>query len=149
VRELLMHFRTRTNTEQIENALQETLQKFKHQTGLPAQLHASGEGLPLPADVQVQVLHVVQEALSNVRKHAHATQVFLDVLKGECWRFIVRDDGVGFDTTQTPEETHVGMRIMRERAARIGAQVSVVSKANEGSVLTLTLPSHPVMAGRD
>jgi two-component system nitrate/nitrite sensor histidine kinase NarX len=61
VRELLVHFRTRTNTENIEQALQETLQKFEHQTGLPARLEVHGDGLPLPADVQVQVLHVVQE----------------------------------------------------------------------------------------
>ena len=149
VRELLVHFRTRTNTQDIETALQETLQKFKHQTGLTAQLHTQGDGLPLPADVQVQVLHVVQEALSNVRKHAGATQVGLDVFKGERWRFVVRDDGVGFDAAQTHRETHVGMKIMRERAARIGAQVNVVSQSGAGSVVTLTLPLHPVMTGRE
>lgn len=149
VRELLVHFRTRTNTEEIETALQETLQKFKHQTGLPAQMNTQGDGLPLPTDVQVQVLHVVQEALSNVRKHAQATQVTLDVLKGESWRFMVRDNGVGFDTAKTHHETHVGMKIMKERAARIGAKVSIASKVSEGSVLTLTLPTHPVIAARE
>ena len=83
VRELLVHFRTRTNTENIEQALQETLQKFEHQTGLPARLEVHGDGLPLPADVQVQVLHVVQEALSNARKHAGASHVALEVRKGQ------------------------------------------------------------------
>ncbi|MEO7108728.1 MAG: histidine kinase, partial [Rhodoferax sp.] len=148
VRELLLHFRTRTNTLDIETALQETLQKFKHQTGLPAQLHIKGDGLPLPADVQVQVLHVVQEALSNVRKHADAKQVDLEVLKGQGWRIVVRDDGVGFDALQASRETQVGMKIMRERASRIGAQVEVVSASGKGCVVTLTLPSHPVMGGR-
>jgi two-component system, NarL family, nitrate/nitrite sensor histidine kinase NarX len=46
-----------------------------------------GQGLPLPPDVQVQVLHVLQEALSNVRKHAGATHVSLEVVKGARWRF--------------------------------------------------------------
>ena len=55
-----MHFRTRTNTDDVEAALQETLQKFKHQTGLSTHFQVTGAGLPLPADVQVQVLHVVQ-----------------------------------------------------------------------------------------
>ena len=82
VRELLVHFRTRTNTDDIEQALQETLQKFQHQTGLPTHLTVQGDGLPLPPDVQVQVLHVLQEALSNVRKHAGATQVDLEVRQG-------------------------------------------------------------------
>jgi two-component system nitrate/nitrite sensor histidine kinase NarX len=145
VRELLVHFRTRTNTDDIEAALQETLQKFKHKTGLPAVLEVSGHGLPLPADVQVQVLHVVQEALSNVRKHAQASQVSLDVVKGAQWRFMVRDNGQGFDTQRLHGDLHVGMKIMQERAGRIGATVLAVSQPGQGTTLTLTLPAHPVI----
>ncbi len=148
VRELLVHFRTRTNTDDIERALQETLQKFRHQTGLQAHMQLHGDGLPLPSDVQVQVLHVVQEALSNVRKHAGATQVNLDIYKGEGWRFVVRDNGVGFDTALAQDETHVGLKIMRERAERIGAGIKLTSQTGQGSAVTLTLPPHPVMAAR-
>jgi two-component system nitrate/nitrite sensor histidine kinase NarX len=144
VRELLVHFRTRTNTEHIEGALQETLLKFQHQTGLPSHLVIRGTGLPLPADVQVQVLHVLQEALSNVRKHAHATQVNLEVDKGEHWRFTVRDNGRGFDTNLEPGETHVGLKIMRERAQRIGARIALTSSSAQGTAVVLILPPHPV-----
>ena len=144
VRELLVHFRTRTNADNIEVALQETLQKFQHQTGLPSRMQISGEGLPLPADVQVQVLHVVQEALSNVRKHAQASHVSLEVSKGDHWRFTVRDNGGGFDTRLDRGETHVGMKIMRERAERIGARIAVASGATQGTAVTLILPPHPV-----
>ena len=145
VRELLMHFRTRTNTDDIEQALEETLTKFKHQTGLAAQLRVHGHGLPLAPDVQVQVLHVVQEALSNVRKHAQAGKVELEVAKGAQWRFTVRDDGIGFAVDQCPGESHVGLNIMRERAAAIGAQVELVSQPGRGTSATLTLPPHPVL----
>lgn len=147
VRELLVHFRTRTNTDDIEQALQETLQKFQSQTGLSGQLQVHGQGLPLPSDVQVQVLHVVQEALSNVRKHAGAAQVELEVVKGARWRFVVRDNGAGFDTQKHPGESHVGLNIMRERAGRIGAEVNVVSAAGQGTTVTLTLPPHPEVGG--
>ncbi|WP_310567816.1 type IV pili methyl-accepting chemotaxis transducer N-terminal domain-containing protein [Hydrogenophaga sp.] len=146
VRELLVHFRTRTNTGDIQAALQETLQKFQHQTGLPTRLQLDGDGLPLPADVQVQVLHVVQEALSNVRKHAGASHVSLDVHKGAQWRFVVRDNGSGFDTAQRHGETHVGTKIMRERAERIGATVQIQSQPGQGTSVTLTLPTDPVTA---
>ncbi|MFP8836194.1 type IV pili methyl-accepting chemotaxis transducer N-terminal domain-containing protein [Hydrogenophaga sp. XSHU_21] len=146
VRELLVHFRTRTNTDDIERALQETLQKFQNQTGLPARLHVEGHGLPLPADVQVQVLHVLQESLSNVRKHAGARHIQLDVIKGPGWRFRVRDDGTGFDVHDTPDDSHVGLRIMRERAALIGARVDLSSEPGAGTTVTLTLPSHPAAA---
>jgi two-component system, NarL family, nitrate/nitrite sensor histidine kinase NarX len=144
VRELLVHFRTRTSAEHIEAALNETLQKFQHQTGLPTRLEVRGEGLPLPADVQVQVLHVLQEALSNVRKHAQASHVSLEVDKGAAWRFTVRDNGRGFDVLAAHDETHVGMKIMRERAERIGATVALQATADLGTTLTLTLPPHPV-----
>jgi len=147
VRELLVHFRTRTNTDDIEQALQETLQKFKSQTGLPVRLQVYGQGLPLPPDVQVQVLHVLQEALSNVRKHAGATQVDLEVAKGAHWRFVVRDNGAGFDTRKYPGESHVGLNIMRERAGRIGAAINIVSAAGQGTAVTLTLPLHPEVGG--
>ncbi len=146
VRELLVHFRTRTNTDDIERALQETLQKFQHQTGLPARLHVEGHGLPLPADVQVQVLHVLQEALSNVRKHAGPCHVQLDVVKGSHWLFRVRDDGAGFDALDAPDTTHVGLKIMCERAALIGARADVRSHPSQGTTVTLTLPPHPVAA---
>ena len=72
VRELLVHFRTRTNEEDIEPALRTTLSKFEHQTGIVVRLEMEGHGVPLAPDVQVQVLHIVQEALSNVRKHSAA-----------------------------------------------------------------------------
>ena len=88
---------------------------------------------------------MVQEALSNVRKHAHAKVVTLRVLKGARWRFSVHDDGIGFDAEAPKGESHVGMKIMSERAARIGALVEVESEAGAGSIVTLILPQHPVV----
>ncbi len=146
VRELLMHFRTRTNGEDIVPALKTTLQKFEHQTGLSTHLAVTGHGMPLPADVQVQVLHVVQEALSNVRKHALARQVWVDVQQAPHWHVSVRDDGCGFDTSSLgPDETHVGLRIMRERAQRIGAAVEVTSTPGGGTRVALRLPEQLAM----
>jgi two-component system nitrate/nitrite sensor histidine kinase NarX len=142
VRELLVHFRTRTSAEDIVPALRGTLQKFEHQTGLPTHLDVRGEALPLPPDVQVQVLHVLQEALSNVRKHAGARAVWMEVRRGRDWRFEVRDDGRGFDAAgPPPDETHVGLRIMRERAERIGARVAVAAAPGGGTRVTLVLPA--------
>ena len=141
VRELLVHFRTRTNTEDIAPALRTTLQKFEHQTGLATHLDIEGDGMPLPAYVQVQVLHVVQEALSNVRKHAQAREVWVEVQQAPQWRVEVRDDGCGFDPHGAgPDETHVGLRIMRERAQNIGATVEVASVPGSGTCVVLRLP---------
>jgi two-component system nitrate/nitrite sensor histidine kinase NarX len=144
VRELLVHFRTRANAEDIEPALLTTLRKFEHQSGLKAVLRMEGQGMPLAPVLQLQVLHIVQEALSNVRKHAHATQVWLDVQQQPVWRFEVKDDGEGFaGTADPPDETHVGLRIMAERAERIGATLDVVSTPGRGTSIVLTLSPAP------
>lgn len=149
VRELLMHFRTRTNAEDIEPALATTLRKFEQQSGIRAALSMQGQGMPLAPDMQIQVLHIVQEALSNVRKHAAASHVDLLVQQQPAWRFEVRDDGIGFDfDNERIDETHVGLRIMKERAQRLGARLDVVSTPGQGSsvVLTLPLPAQPMAA---
>ncbi|MEO6972302.1 MAG: ATP-binding protein, partial [Rhodoferax sp.] len=139
--------RTRTNTEDIEPALAATLQKFEHQSGLKTKLQTTGYGVPLPPDLQIQVLHIVQEALSNVRKHARASQVWLDVHQQPEWRFEVRDDGIGFEVDPSAvENNHVGLRIMAERAERIGAQLDVVSTRGRGTSVVLTLPPLPSTA---
>jgi two-component system nitrate/nitrite sensor histidine kinase NarX len=87
------------------------------------------------------VLHVVQEALSNVRKHAQASRVAVRVRSTPHWRFEVQDDGQGFDSRgAAPDETHVGLRIMQERAQRIGAIVRVDSAPGTGTTVVLELP---------
>jgi two-component system nitrate/nitrite sensor histidine kinase NarX len=150
VRELLLHFRTRANGEDIEPALQTTLRKFEHHSGIKASLRMHGQGLPLTPDLQIQVLHILQEALSNVRKHARASQVWLDVQQQPHWRFEVRDDGVGFDAEDPGRsETHVGLRIMAERAERIGAALDVISTPGQGSSVVLELASVAAPAERE
>ena len=142
VRELLVHFRTRPDHEDIVHALRSTLSKFELQSGLEIQLTMSGHGLPLPPDQQVQVLHILQEALSNVRKHAGAKRVELRVLQAPQWRFEVCDDGAGFDAAADAfDETHVGLRIMAERAQRIGAQLQIRSQPGGGTQISLLLPA--------
>lgn len=143
VRELLVHFRTRTNAEDMEHALHATLRKFEHQSGVASTLTVHDDGLPLAPDVQVQALHIVQEALSNVRKHARANHVWIDVWKKPSWRIEVRDDGRGFkgSDTGTPAEMHVGLRIMKERAQRLGAAFGITSSPLRGTTVSLALPA--------
>jgi two-component system nitrate/nitrite sensor histidine kinase NarX len=142
VRELLVHFRTRTSEEDIEAALRTTLSKFEHQTGIATTLTMAGHGLPLPPDVQIQVLHMVQEALSNVRKHSGATRVELRVHRHPRWCFEVQDNGAGFEVRAVPPDSmHVGLGIMRERAQRIGAAVQVDSSAGAGTCVRIELPT--------
>ena len=148
VRELLLHFRTRTQEQDIEPALRSTLQKFELQSGLSASLRFNGRGQPLDPDVQVQVLHVVQEALSNVRKHAQARHVELSVQSLPSWVFAISDDGRGLDPelVRAQEQSHVGLHIMRERAAAIGATLELRSAPGAGTTVSLRLPEMETLA---
>lgn len=140
VRSLLMHFRTRTDGDDLLPALQQTLHKFRLQSGLRAELAVDGHGAPLPADVQVQLLHVVQEALSNVRKHAQARQVQVRLVHQPHWQIDIEDDGQGFDpAADAPDDSHVGLRIMRERAAKVGAAVELQSQLGVGTRVRISL----------
>ena len=142
VRELLVHFRTRLAEGDVEHGIRTLLAKFEHQTSIPAELHSSGATVPLAPDDQLQVMHILQEALSNVRKHSGARRVDVDLTRGPGYTFTVRDDGRGFDPGAASGGTsdHVGLRIMQERAARIGATLSVRSSKGMGTEVVLRLP---------
>jgi two-component system nitrate/nitrite sensor histidine kinase NarX len=142
VRELLVHFRTRIDEADIEAALRATLEKFEGQTGIATGLEIEGTGIPLSPEAQIQVLHIVQEALSNVRKHSDAKRVDVSLVYDHSYCFTVRDDGCGFDVDSARErmDDHVGLKIMRERAHRIGGRLDMRSRPGEGTQVTLTLP---------
>jgi two-component system nitrate/nitrite sensor histidine kinase NarX len=140
VRELLTHFRARVSSgEDIGEALRRMLGRFGEQTGITTAFSESGTGVPLQAETRQQVLHILQEALSNVRKHSAARRVTIDLRCDGAYRFTVADDGRGFDATAAADDGHIGLRIMRERAQRIGATVEVVSAPGRGTVVTLLL----------
>jgi two-component system, NarL family, nitrate/nitrite sensor histidine kinase NarX len=142
VRELLVHFRTKIKTEDVALTIRQTLEQFESQTGIRTTFTEAGSGVPLPPENHLQVLHILQEALSNVRKHSGADTVDVEMLRDRIYRFRVRDNGKGFDpaATEQKSEGHIGLSIMRERAQRIGGEVSVVSKPGGGTVVTLSLP---------
>ena len=144
VRELLVHFRTRVHQSDLDTAIQSTLEKFEGQTGIATAFERIGSGAAQVPTDEIQIMHIVQESLSNIRKHAKASQVRV-VVKREIGRIGVdiEDDGVGFDPENDPNclsDRHVGLKIMRERAHRIGGECRVASKPGEGSRVTLTLP---------
>jgi len=141
VRELLVHFRLRPGASEFEETVRSALEKFEGQTGIHTHLQISGVGMPLTTEQQLQVLHIVQEALSNVRKHASATKVTVEIQRGETYRIEVRDDGCGIDPRRLEDGGgHVGLKIMRERAHRIGATMDILSTPHKGTSVRLLLP---------
>ena len=142
VRELLLHFRTRAGAAtDLDAAIRNAVDRFELQTGIPTSFLSAGKRAPLEPDKQLQVLHIVQESLSNIRKHAQASQVDIGVERGaEKTLITVRDNGMGFDPEGVSATGgHVGLKIMKERASRVGAKCTVDSRPGRGTTVTLAL----------
>ncbi|MDO4640140.1 MAG: type IV pili methyl-accepting chemotaxis transducer N-terminal domain-containing protein [Neisseria sp.] len=142
VRELLLNFRTKVSKKDFTEAVETLVARFSRQTRIPVDVAWSGHGLPLSAAEQLQVIFILQESLSNIRKHARASYVELSLQNYQDFTLLIRDNGEGFnpETLNTAGSNHVGIGIMQERASRIHAQLLIQSAPQQGTTVTLTLP---------
>lgn len=101
---------------------------------------ADGLADPFAPETSVQVLRVVQEALTNAHKHGHAGQVYVSLgRRNGAARLVVADDGRGFDTAAVGEG-HYGLAIMRERMAQVGGRLAIESRPGAGTRIVLDAP---------
>jgi signal transduction histidine kinase len=130
------------------SALRECLRMVEEQAGVRCAL-AGGLRKRLPADQEVVLYRVAQEALSNVAKHAHAGSVRVELCEDDdVVMVVVDDDGVGFDPVVLPQGNldHFGMASMCERLELAGGTWEVRSRAGAGTTLIATLPRELVPA---
>jgi two-component system nitrate/nitrite sensor histidine kinase NarX len=151
VRELLGHFRTRFDQPDLDSAVRAALERFAAQGGGATAFETHGDGAPLGAEVEAQIVYIVQEALSNARKHAQASRVRVDVWRDQDGlRLQVADDGVGFEQAGLADAAngeHIGLHIMRERAERIGGALEIHAAPGEGTRIVLAVRRLPVGMG--
>lgn len=142
VRELLLNFRSRLADAGLYQAIHVVVEKFRKQTGITVELESSGQGSPLPREQQLQILFIVQEALSNIRKHADAERVVIKILDGRDFEVMISDNGEGFDMADLSQQTesHIGLHIMQERASSIQAELNIESIEGQGTCVRLYLP---------
>jgi two-component system, NarL family, nitrate/nitrite sensor histidine kinase NarX len=130
-----------TPREKIEDWLSQTVKDFEESTGINCQLVIQPGTIDLPFEIQAQLIRVVQESLSNIRKHARAKHVLVSVRH---WKedviLEVTDDGEGFSPEDVPGISQYGLRGMRERAELIGADFQIVSSPDQGTSVRLRLP---------
>jgi two-component system nitrate/nitrite sensor histidine kinase NarX len=143
LRELLTQFRHRMDPRGLIPALQDVIDNFSRQTGIEVEFANLAPDMNLTPDQEVQVFHIVQEALANVSKHARARHVRIIVaMAADHYVVTMEDDGIGLsETRQTGFGMHFGMNIMRERAERLGGAVEIASRAGEGTRLELRFPA--------
>jgi PAS domain S-box-containing protein len=139
MRTLLVELRPNALVEiPLTDLLRQLCESFIGRARLPIQYSAEGQA-KIPADVQIGLYRITQEALNNVVKHAKATLASVNLSLGEKLRLVIIDNGSGFDM-EAVGPNHLGLKIMQERAEAIGAGLSLYSEPGEGTQITILWP---------
>jgi signal transduction histidine kinase len=148
VREAILGLREASRPRGLLESLQAYLEKYTLQAGVTAFLETGLEDeLSIPTSSEIQIIRVIQEALTNVRKHAGATTARIRVSSvgtgaGAGLMIVIEDDGRGFDTNATPVRADggYGLQTMRERMELAGGTLRVDSAPGRGTRVVAILP---------
>ena len=146
LRELITYFRSRMDPEGLQHALADTAASFFERTGVALAFENAVPELQLPVGREVEVFHIVQEALANVSRHANARHVRLSLARAPAgYEIVVEDDGIGMAAVPAGGEGadggHYGIAIMQERARRMGGALSIEPGEPCGTRVRLRFPA--------
>jgi signal transduction histidine kinase len=117
------------------------VRSFSTRSGIRAELTHSGLDGRLPAEVEVAVYRIVQEALSNVARHSGASRAVVELARrDDVLHVTVEDNGQGLDPATTPAHRGLGLIAMRERAQALAGQFACENRADGGTRIVVVLP---------
>jgi signal transduction histidine kinase len=116
---------------------------FRKRTGIQTEIVSNVDELNLSAEASAAVYRVLQEALTNVIRHAKASRVCVTVdLAGRSLRITIEDNGQGMTPTQGADLKSLGIVGMKERISRIGGAFQIFSEPGKGTRLDILVPTH-------
>ena len=125
-------------------ALRATSREFAERTGVAVELASAGLTARLPADTELALYRILQEALRNVEKHARARHVIVSLRQRTFVQLAIKDDGVGFDPGHRPARRKgkggLGLLSMRERATYVGGAFKIKSVRGTGTAIEVRIP---------
>jgi signal transduction histidine kinase len=146
VREGILGLRTAPGSEgEFVFTLQSYLERYREMTGIDAHLdlRLPAGGLRVPPATEIQLIRIIQEALSNVRRHARASAVEVRFqLDGETLQVMVQDNGRGFHPDRLAPRgwPRFGLQTMRERTESVGGTFNIESRPGAGTRVLILLP---------
>jgi len=139
-RAVLATMRTGSDGPTVGESLERVVEDFGERSGIRTEYTSQGTEPALPSRTGAEMIRIVQEALSNVRKHADATVVRVHAAWGRStFEVTIVDNGRGFDPASVDGSTF-GITGMRERAGLIGAEVDISSRPKDGTRVVLKMP---------
>ncbi|WP_434035046.1 histidine kinase [Cupriavidus sp. a3] len=138
LRELITTFRTQINVQGLAAALEEALDEYGARSSVAMTLDNRLKGCQLSANEEFHIVQIVREALSNVVRHAGASQATVRLLPEEngAIAIVIEDDGLGFEPAADPRNQH-GTAIMRERALSLDGALSISPRPGGGSCVSV------------
>jgi PAS domain S-box-containing protein len=126
------------------SALRQRAREFDQRSGLRCAVQVAGsEPQPAPS-VANELFYIVQEALTNVARHAHATRVEISIGQhGDELAIDIRDDGDGIDPARIEGRHSLGLLGMRERALQCGGSLLVQRAQPRGTLVSVRVPAAP------
>lgn len=149
VRDLSLHLRpSMLDDLGLVPALRWYIDQQAQRAGLAAQFSADPQEMRLSPEIETTCFRIAQEALTNVVRHAQASQVSIELRESNSTlRMLIRDNGVGFDVHAMREHAakggSLGLLGMEERAALVGGQIEIESKPTVGTDVRVSLPLAP------
>lgn len=139
LRELMTTFRLTVNGESFQQAIEDSVREFEKRIRIAFELDNRLGNDELTIDEEMQVLHIVREALSNIVRHSHAkrARVRLHHHNGNNICISIKDDGVGIDTTQKRAQ-HLGLIVMQERSRNLDGNFSVQESEGGGTEIQVS-----------
>jgi len=145
VRELLTNYRLKIGEGGLAHTLAEFLERFRRDTGIAVFFQNECPVLDLAPAQETQLFYIIQEALTNIRKHsaAHNVRVLLNS-QDDLYTVLIEDDGLGMTgTAEASPGEHAGLAIMRERTGRLQGQIVIESEPGEGTRIVLMFNAPP------
>jgi len=142
LRELLTDFRAPVDPLGLRHALRSSIDEFESSTGIELAFQDRAAGLELSGVQEAQLFRIVQEALTNIAKHADARHTWLTIEQHrDAVEILVEDDGHGVPVGEPgARESHFGLEIMRQRATRLGGQVEIGQREGGGTRVRVCVP---------
>lgn len=146
VREGILALKTTTNRQKgLMAALREYIERFMEMSGVRVEMQVAVDAAhpPLDPNAEIQLMRIVQEALTNVRRHSKATAVAVAFgLNGSQFEVAIADNGQGFDPARLPTTgwPRFGLQTMRERAQSVGGTLQIDTAPGQGTRVLVRVP---------
>ena len=127
----------------LERRLKQELEIFRARTGFKLDFHCTVGVRNLPPMIERELYFTLREGILNAVRHSRATELYLALTTTpEGCQAILRDNGVGFETTAGDTSSHYGLKGMRGRIGKIGGEIRFDTFPGKGTEIKITVPFH-------